>query len=130
MALKSSDCNDWPPLSDEEVTGFMPSIPMWERKEYGSDGLVKLVRSFTCKNFQVCLDFIQAAGAVAEARGHHPDFHLTGYRNMDVVIFSHSLKAITENDINLCRALDEIKVAYSPKWLKDHPTAADSALEE
>eukprot|EP00606_Chrysophyceae_sp_TOSAG23-5_P001566 GSChrysophyteH2.ASY1.ANO1.511.1 assembled CDS len=54
-----------------------------------------LERSFVTKNFQCALDFMVAAGAVAESRGHHPDLHLTSYRNVRVVVYSHGLSALT-----------------------------------
>ena len=35
------------------------------------------------------------------------------------------------NDIELAKALDEgVKIAYSPKWLKEHPEASDTALPQ
>lgn len=63
-----------------------------------------------------------AAGRIAEERGHHPDLHLTSYRNMSIVVYSHGLSALTDNDFNLCQAIDAgVKVGYSPKWLREHP---------
>ena len=43
-----------------------------------------LSRKFTAKNFQAALDFVVAAGAVAERVGHHPDLHITSYKNVEV----------------------------------------------
>jgi pterin-4a-carbinolamine dehydratase len=55
---------------------------------------------------------------------HHPDLHLTGYRNVEVVLYTHSVGGVTENDLIMAGLIDEVKVAYSPKWLKEHPEAA------
>ncbi len=119
MNLKSSDCNAWPILTEEEIQERMSTLTMW--KLIKGENSYKLVRDFTCKNFQCCLNFISAAGAIAEERGHHPDLHLTEFRNMKIEIFSHGLSALTDNDFNLCRAIDTIKIEYSPKFLKSHP---------
>jgi 4a-hydroxytetrahydrobiopterin dehydratase len=87
-----------------------------------------LVRSFVGKNFQASMDFMVAAGKIAEEEGHHPDFHLTSYRNVEVRIYTHAVGGITDNDFILAQKIDEIKVDYSPKWLKEHPQAVESAL--
>ena len=61
-------------------------------------------------------------GKIAERENHHPDMHLTGYRNVEIVFYTHSLGGITSNDILLAKMLDaEIKIEYSSLWLKNHP---------
>jgi 4a-hydroxytetrahydrobiopterin dehydratase len=63
-------------------------------------------------------------GAIAEREGHHPDFHLTNYRDVTIEIFTHKLGGLTMNDFVLAKHLtDEVSVDYSPKWLKAHPEA-------
>ena len=119
-------CDEWPLLTDEELASFLEKAAMWELFE--EDGMKKLRRTFVSKGFQSALDFLVAAGGAAEARGHHPDLHLTGYRNVSIVVYTHFLKGLTENDFLLCMDIDACKVAYSPKWLKANPAAADSAL--
>lgn len=42
---------------------------------------------------------------------------------MEVVLFTHAVGGITENDLIMAELIDGIKVAYSPKWLKEHPAA-------
>ncbi|KAL7482310.1 hypothetical protein ACHAW6_010266 [Cyclotella cf. meneghiniana] len=79
----------------------------------------KLSKSYTACNFQSALDSINAIGSIAERQGHHPDFHLTGYRNVEIVLFTHSLGGVTANDILLAKMIvEEVAVDYSPKWLK------------
>ena len=124
-APPAKPCNDWPLLTAAECEERMESIAAWELK---AGEVMKLEREFCAVNFQAALDFINAAGAVAEKRNHHPDFHLTGYRNIKVVIYTHGLSGVTDNDFDLCKAIDaEAKVKYSPKWLKDNPKAAYTA---
>mmetsp|Transcript_34415 Transcript_34415/g.76992 ORF Transcript_34415/g.76992 Transcript_34415/m.76992 type:complete len:84 (-) Transcript_34415:98-349(-) len=71
---------------------------------------------------------MNAAGVIAERENHHPDFHLTDYRHMEVVIWTHKLGCLTENDFQLAAMVDEIPVSYSPKWLKEE-IARNPALE-
>ena len=88
-----------------------------------------LVRSFVTKNFQAALDCINAIGIIAEEQSHHPDLHLTNYREVRVVIYTHKLNGVTENDVALARVLDSrVKVDYSPKWLREHPDSARTAI--
>lgn len=87
-----------------------------------------LARAFTAKNFQSALDCINEMGAIAERESHHPNFHLTNYRDVAVEIWTHKLGGITENDITLAKLLDaEVKIDYSPKWLKENHMAKSTA---
>ena len=102
-------------------------MPLWSLLEDEDDGMVKLSRTYVAKNFQAALDSINAIGAIAEREGHHPDFHLTDYRQVQLILYTHKLKGITANDLNLARMVDaEVKVVYSPKWLREHPQAGGS----
>lgn len=76
--------------------------------------------SFTCRNFMAAIAFFNAAAAVAEnpEMNHHPDLHLTNYKNVRVRIYTHSAGGLTTHDFKLARALDQIEVDYSPAWLK------------
>ena len=88
-----------------------------------------LARSFITKNFQAALDCLNAIGLIAEEQNHHPDFHLTNYREVRVVIYTHKLNGVTENDIALAKILDDrVKIDYSPKWLREHPDATRTAV--
>lgn len=100
-------------------------LPLWTIQTFPDSSILYLSRKFVAKNFQSALDCINAAGAIAEREGHHPDIHLINYREVEFVLYTHSVKGITENDVNMCRMLDqEVSVVYSPKWLKEHPEAA------
>ena len=82
-----------------------------------------LIRVFDCRNFKSAIAFINAAADIAERSDiqHHPDLHLTQYRTVEVRIFTHAVGGLTAHDFSLARALDSIKIDYSPKWLKQHP---------
>jgi 4a-hydroxytetrahydrobiopterin dehydratase len=99
------------------------SLPLWTLEE-NDDNSLHLSRKFVCKNFHSALDCINSCGAIAEREGHHPDFHVTNYREVEICMWTHSVSGITQNDVDLCGMLDkEVVVSYSPKWLKQHPEA-------
>ena len=43
---------------------------------------------------------------LAEAEGHHPDLHLSGYRNVVLELYTHAVGGLTENDFILAAKID------------------------
>jgi len=113
------------------------SLPLWSsstppsESESKSKSVEFVERSFTAKNFQCALDAINSMGAIAEREGHHPDFHLTSYREVRVVLYTHKVGGVTANDLQLAKMFDdEVAITYSPKWLKEHPAAPKKKMLE
>jgi 4a-hydroxytetrahydrobiopterin dehydratase len=73
-----------------------------------------LERLYTFKDFAQALAFVNKVGAVAEAEGHHPDFHL-GWGKCTVEIWTHKINGLTESDFYLAakadREFDSMKAA-------------------
>ena len=79
-------------------------------------------RKFTAKNFQSAMDCLNEIGRIAEEQNHHPNLHITNYRDVHIELYTHKLNGVTENDIVLAHAIDtKVSIGYSPKWLNDHP---------
>jgi 4a-hydroxytetrahydrobiopterin dehydratase len=71
------------------------------------------------------VDYINALTALAEAETHHPDVHLTSYRNVRVVLSTHAVGGLTMPDFILAAKLDALPWAdFSPKWLREQAAAA------
>ena len=66
--------------------------------------------------------------ALAEAETHHPDIHVTRYRDVELVLSTHAAKGLTLPDFILAAKIDAIPVDYSPKWLEAHPEAAPTQV--
>jgi 4a-hydroxytetrahydrobiopterin dehydratase len=97
---------------------------VWKITE-SSDGILSLHRKFVAKSFQAALDSINAIGAIAEREGHHPNFHLTNYREVEIEIFTHKLNGLSKNDFILAEQIsNEVRIDYSPKWLRENPDAS------
>lgn len=90
-----------------------------------SDDSLNLKRTFKCRNWQAAVDFINAASVIAEREdiSHHPDLHITMYRNVEVVLWTHAAGGLTAYDFKLARGIETIQVDYSPKWLQNHPSS-------
>jgi len=115
-------------LSIEKVQEELANLKLWMPSITTDNRVDKISRKFTAKNFQYALDSVNAIGAIAEREGHHPDFHLTSYKEVEIVIFTHSVGGVTQNDLTLAKMLDdEVKIVYSPKWLREHPDAQSTA---
>jgi 4a-hydroxytetrahydrobiopterin dehydratase len=112
-----------PLLPIEAVHARMPALPHWKLQ---SDGVL-ISREFTARHWQASMDFLNAVSAIAEAEGHHPDLHLTGWRNVRVDLSTHAVGGLTLPDLVLAAKIDTIGVDYSPKWLKSQQAAQPTA---
>lgn len=46
---------------------------------------------------------------------------MTRYRYVEIVLYTHSVNGLTENDFFLANELDTVPVKYAPKWISDNP---------
>eukprot|EP00752_Nemacystus_decipiens_P003055 g2832.t1 len=104
----------------EELQKELASLPLWTSSAESDF----IVRSFVAKNFAAAMAFLNGVAEVAEEQGHHPDLHLTQYRNVEIRLQTHSMGGVTQNDIEEARMFDQVPVTYSPKWLREHPEAS------
>jgi 4a-hydroxytetrahydrobiopterin dehydratase len=89
-----------PPLGGEELCAFSAQLPGWTVA-----GEHHLEKRFSFPDFKTALDFVNRAGAVAEAEGHHPDLRLAWGR-VDVEIWTHKIDGLTESDFILAAKID------------------------
>ncbi|KAJ8605806.1 hypothetical protein CTAYLR_000545 [Chrysophaeum taylorii] len=76
-----------------------------------------IARSFVAKDWAAAMRFVCGVSEAAEAANHHPDIHLTEYRKVKVVLSTHSVGGLTQQDIDLAHEIDAVPVEYSKKWL-------------
>lgn len=96
-----------PVLSRPEVDRLLAALPGWQ---LSADGRA-IRRSWKCKDFLTALQFFNDIGVIAEAEDHHPDLHLSGYRNVTVEMTTHAINGLSENDFILAAKIDEVPVA-------------------
>ena len=70
--------------------------------------------------------FLTAVADVAEAQGHHPDLHLTNYRDVSLSLVTHALGGLSTADFALAAKLDALPVDYSPKVPSVQPVRVDT----
>lgn len=93
------------PLETQRVMEFLRQIPDWT---VGPDGK-SIAREYVVKNFVTAVQAILAMATIAESEGHHPDIHLTSYRKLKVVLTTHALGGLSENDFIMAAKINELK---------------------
>jgi len=64
-------------------------------------------RTFSFKSFVEAFGFMASAALVAEKMDHHPNWSNV-YSTVDVTLWSHDVGGITQRDIDLAAAMNEI----------------------
>lgn len=84
-----------PPLTRERVVALLAQVPDWELR---NGPPMSIARTIACKNFKdACAQFLQVA-LLCEEEGHHTDFHLTNWKHLDLVLTTHAIGGLSEND--------------------------------
>ncbi len=72
-------------------------------------------RKIVFKNFVQAVACINKIAELAEAEAHHPDLHLTSYRNLEIAISTHAIGGLSENDFILASKIDVLIANDFPK---------------
>ena len=95
-----------PPLNADEVNRLLAAVPEWRVTPDGR----RIARKWRVKDFEAGLEFFRRVGDLADAEDHHPDLHLTGYRNVAIEMSTHAIGGLSENDFILAAKIDELPV--------------------
>ncbi len=66
----------------------------------------EICRKLKLADFAEAIRIINAIAELAEREQHHPDLHLTGYRQVRIDLTTHSIGGISENDFILAAKID------------------------
>ncbi|MBV9689747.1 MAG: 4a-hydroxytetrahydrobiopterin dehydratase [Ktedonobacteraceae bacterium] len=94
-----------PPVSEEEMVHYQQQVPQWTLVE--RDGIKRLERVFTFKNFVEALAFSNKVGELAEQEGHHPAL-LTEWGKVTVTWWTHAMKGLHKNDFVMAARTDQL----------------------
>jgi 4a-hydroxytetrahydrobiopterin dehydratase len=95
-----------PSLTPQQVQELLPAVPGWSLSADGK----RLRREWKVQDFTAGLDFFRRVGELAEAEDHHPDLHLTGYRNVALELSTHAIGGLSENDFILAAKINMVPV--------------------
>jgi len=68
----------------------------------------RLHRHFKFKDFQAVMRYVNALAVLAEAEGHHPDFTVHDWNQLDVSTWTHTIGGLSENDFILAGKIDAL----------------------
>ena len=94
---------DAPRATPDETQGFMAQLPQW--KLIQAEGMDRLTRTFTFKNFAEALVFTNRVGEIAEQENHHPAL-LTEWGRVTVTWWTHKIKGLHVNDFVMAAKTD------------------------
>lgn len=92
-----------PKLKRTEVAAALKRLKHWKTKAQGS----AITRTFVFADFNEAFGFMSRAALVAEKMNHHPDWS-NSYKTVEVTLTSHDSGGLTERDLTLAKAMDEI----------------------
>ena len=83
-------------MNENEIRSFLSSLPGWEFVNG------EIAKTFTFKNYDETVAFVNAAAWIARREDHHPAIEF-GYKSCRVRYSTHAIKGISENDF-ICAA--------------------------
>ncbi len=91
-----------PRLQGAALEALKKQLPQWTvRNDH------HLFRQFRFPDFKQALAFVNQAGEIAEAEGHHPDILLT-WGKVETTLWTHAVNGLTENDFILAAKIDRL----------------------
>ncbi|MBU3621046.1 4a-hydroxytetrahydrobiopterin dehydratase [Polynucleobacter sp. CS-Odin-A6] len=84
---------------------FQKMLPDWQV----SSNQQELERKFIFKDFKDAFQFMTLCANFAEEIDHHPDWS-NAWNMVSVRLSTHSMKALTELDLSMARAMDQFSL--------------------
>jgi len=97
------------PLDSNRARDLLRDLPGWTLDSTGKE----ISKEFLMKDFSAAVELINKIAQQAEKEDHHPDIHLTGYRKLKLVLSTHSIGGLSDNDFILAARIETL-----PKSLK------------
>jgi 4a-hydroxytetrahydrobiopterin dehydratase len=95
------------PNKCEPCTGDVPALSqiLCEVHVEALDGwqleFPRIRKFYEMKDFRAALAWINRVGMLAEQEDHHPDLHLTGWNQVELVLWTHSIDGLSLNDVKM-----------------------------
>lgn len=100
---------DVPPLSDHETEKLLGELTGWAANVDAPGEPRKLFKRFEFPDFLGAIAFVDRVAALAEEEQHHPDFCVR-YSRVEVTLWTHAIRGLSENDFILAAKIDAIGV--------------------
>ena len=98
-------------LNANQVRKSLESLIGWQ----ANDNHKMIYREFILQDFMEAIHLINRIAQIAEDEKHHPDVHLTQYRNLRVGITTHEVGGLSQNDFNVALRINDLPVELKHK---------------
>lgn len=90
-------------LTALEANSMLKALQEWQLSDDGTS----LSKAYRFKNFYHTMSFVNAIAHIANQEGHHPDISL-GYNYCNVVLTTHAIHGLSENDFIVAAKIDQL----------------------
>jgi 4a-hydroxytetrahydrobiopterin dehydratase len=104
------------PCPLDHARAQLSAIPLWSLSDDGR----WIRRQVRFKNFVEAVQCVNRIADLAEAEGHHPDLHITGYRILGIELTTHAIGGLSDNDFIVAAKIDQLIGSQFPS-AKVHP---------
>ena len=94
------------PFDISEIHKYQKKVDGWDVSK-DIKKIYFLKKKFTFKNFISSQQFIDKVGKISEEEGHHPDISF-GWGYAEIIITTHAIEGLSENDFILAAKIDQI----------------------
>jgi 4a-hydroxytetrahydrobiopterin dehydratase len=94
------------PFDTSEIHKYQKKVDGWDVKKNTKE-IYFLEKNFIFKNFINSQDFINKVGEISENESHHPDISF-GWGYAKIIITTHAIEGLSENDFILAAKIDQI----------------------
>tara|TARA_B100000927_G_scaffold174224_1_gene140393 strand:+ start:118 stop:435 length:318 start_codon:yes stop_codon:yes gene_type:complete len=91
-----------PKLNSEEITQFLSKIDNYWMVEDD-----RLFKDFDFNNYDQAVNFANNVVNIANEEEHHPYIHIN-YKNVRIILFTHKINGLHENDFLMAAKIDKI----------------------
>jgi 4a-hydroxytetrahydrobiopterin dehydratase len=92
-------------LADAERAALRQTLPEWSAVA-GRDAIA---RDFEFRDFSEAWGFMNRVALLAESQNHHPDWSNV-WNRVHIELSTHDAGGLTDNDVKLARAINELVV--------------------
>jgi 4a-hydroxytetrahydrobiopterin dehydratase len=100
-----------PPLDDRVSGDLLRQITGWSKRAAAGanpeERHPEIHKRFQFADFLAAMAFVDKMAILAEQEGHHPDF-CVHYSQVDVTLWTHAVKGLSENDFILASKIDAL----------------------
>lgn len=93
-------------LDEKSISDELNKIDDWIL----TDSKKGISKNYSTKNFVEAVNAINKIKDLSEKADHHPDIHLTGYRNLTIELSTHSEGGLTNKDFDLAAEIDKLEI--------------------